>query len=97
MHIQKVDADEGFYATAWCGEKLGMLDRYYLSVDNALKAIENKVGEFPCQQCLSNVITSTQQGVEADEGDSTDEEEFTNPYPLSGEELERTEALLRSR
>jgi hypothetical protein len=40
---------------------------------------------------------AAEHGVESDEGDSADEEEFTNPYLLSGEELDRTEALRRSR
>jgi hypothetical protein len=63
MHITKISAGNEFYATAWCGEKLGMLDSCYLSVDNALKAIENKVG-FPCQQCLSAVIAAAQQSAQ---------------------------------
>ncbi len=74
MHIIKIDADDGFYATSWCGEKVGMLDRVYPSIDNALKALEHKVGAFPCQQCLRVVIESAQHGVERtvlQQGDSS--------------------------
>ena len=63
MHIQKVSAGNEFYAKAWCGKKLGLLDRYYATVDNALNAIDNKKGEFPCPQCLEKItqiiLTST--------------------------------------
>jgi len=61
MHIQKIDAGDGFYATAWCGEKIGMLDNAYMSVDNALKAMEKKEGSYPCQHCLSNILKVIQQ------------------------------------
>jgi hypothetical protein len=40
---------------------------------------------------------NAQQGVESDEGDSTEEEAETNPYLLSHEEADRLLALRRSR
>lgn len=43
------------------------------------------------------VEVAAEQCVEADEGDSPEEEEFTNPYLLSGEELDRAIALRSSR
>ena len=50
-----------------------------------------------CKAVMLNPKEAAEQSVETDEGDSTAEEEVTNPYLLSGEELERTEALRRSR
>lgn len=38
---------------------------------------------------------AVEQSVQADEGDSSGDEEFTNPYLLSGEELDRAIALRR--
>jgi hypothetical protein len=65
MHIIKFDADNEFYATAWCGEKVSMLDRAYMSIDNALKAIEHNVGVI-CSECLSVVIEAAEQRLQSD-------------------------------
>ena len=65
MHIIKFDAGHEFYATAWCGEKVGMLDRAYMSIDNALKAIEHNVGVI-CPLCLSVVIETANNRSPAD-------------------------------
>lgn len=59
-------------------------------VDRALQHLEYALGYLQDEQ-------AAEQCVEADEGDSPDEEEFTNPYLLTASEIDRTLALHRSR
>ena len=56
MHIKKDDTGQGLGEfVAWCGAKVDGFTRAYLTVDNALKAIEQRRGAFPCQKCLKEV------------------------------------------
>lgn len=50
-HIQEVPPGGGFYAIAWCGKKLGMLDDYVSSVEDALK----NQGEKLCPKCVDAI------------------------------------------
>jgi hypothetical protein len=56
MHIKKVDGGNkciGFIA--WCGEEVDGFTRSYLTIDNAMKAISERVGEYPCHKCLQEI------------------------------------------
>lgn len=56
MHIKRNDTDDplgGF--ESWCGVQVGGFTRAYLSIDNALKAIEARRGIYPCHQCLAEI------------------------------------------
>ena len=55
MHIKKDDAGDFGEFIAWCGAKVDGFTRAYLTVDNALNAIEQRRGAFPCQECLKEV------------------------------------------
>lgn len=61
MHIKKetVENSLGDF-TAWCGERVSGFDRAYLSIDNALKAIQARVGSYPCQKCLREISDQLQ-------------------------------------
>ena len=50
-HIQEIPPDDGFYAIAWCENRLGMLDDYFSSVDTALK---NQNAQL-CPKCVEAI------------------------------------------
>ena len=57
MHIKKDDTGQELGEfVAWCGAKVDGFTRAYLTVDNALKAIEQRRGVYPCQECIIEVM-----------------------------------------
>ena len=63
MHIKKNEAGDNFSFISWCGVKVGGLTRSYLSVDNALKAVERKMGVHPCHKCLQEIRVVVKSGL----------------------------------
>ena len=59
MHIKK-KTSSGFDFEAWCGVEVSGLKRAYLTIDNAFKAIEHKVGHYPCHDCLRAIQAFTE-------------------------------------
>jgi len=60
MHIKQKSIENDIAFTAWCGVKVGGMTRAYLTVDNALKAIQARVGSYPCQECLRAISDQLQ-------------------------------------
>lgn len=58
IHIKKTESQNGLALTAWCGKEIGFLDKTYMTIDNALKAVNERVGSYPCKHCLSEVLSA---------------------------------------
>lgn len=62
MHIAKDVTESGH--TTWCGDgRIELLDWAYMSIDNALRAVREKVGQYPCHDCLRAISEAVNEAL----------------------------------